>query len=195
MLRTDTKKKIIQSCAPLLNDKGYLSVSLSELESVSRQTKAILYKHFNNKISLALAALDYNLECKRNAINQIIRPHYSCKKKLLIHIDVYYPNMESPFIGDDCLIFKAAAEVGYVNEEMRKRVAKALLQWKQDLSDIIKKGKHKSEFKHNINEEDVAWEIISLIESAVIISRTTQNLKLGIKMLDQAKTKVMNLTV
>jgi len=193
MIKTDTKKKIIRLCAPLLHEKGYLSVPISELEKASQQSKTIIYQHFDNKTSLAVAALDYNLELKRIKINQNIKPYYSCKKKLLKHIETYYPTIESPFIGDGCPIFKAAGTIGNSNEEMRLRVAKALLLWKQDLSDTIKKGKLKSEFKHNVQEEDVAWEIISLIESAVVISRTTQNLKLGLKMLDQAKIKIMNL--
>jgi TetR/AcrR family transcriptional repressor of nem operon len=91
--------------------------------------------------------------------------------------------------------FNAAIEAGnIIDEEMRQKVAKALLLWKQDMVDIIREGITTNEFKPDIEPDEIAWQLISLIESSVIISKTIQNLKLRVLLLDKAKHLVRNLT-
>jgi TetR/AcrR family transcriptional repressor of nem operon len=192
-LRIETRKKIIKNSASLLNHVGYLSVSVAELEKATGESKAVLYGYFVNKDALAMAVLDYSLEQKREQINDFVKLCEDNRDKLNAHVMFYYPAMESSFNWDDCQLFNAAIEAGTHHEEMRQKVARALLEWKQDLVNIIHAGIRDDEFKPGIQADDIAWQLISLIESAVIISKTTQNRDLGIKLLNQAKCLVTNL--
>ena len=191
--RIETRKKIIKACAPLLNRYGYLSVSFSELEKASGETKTVLYGYFINKHALAMAVLDYNLEQKRNKINKMADSYPYYRDKLTAHISVYYPRKGAAFPDTNTYFFNAAVEATALHEDMRQRVAKALLLWKQDIVDIIRQGIATNEFKPEIQADETAWSLISLIESAVIISKTTQDVTLGARLLDQAKQTIKTL--
>jgi len=191
--RIETREKIIKDCAVLMTEKGYFAVSIPELEKITGKTKAVLYGYFNNKNELAMAVLDYNLEQNRNAIDKLVKLCVNNRAKLNAHVQFHYPKTEYAFVGNDCQLFNLAIEAGSVHEEMRTKVAKALLLWKHDLTEIIQDGISCSEFKYGLSVDDIAWQLITLIESAAITSKTTQSRKLGIQLLDQAKCLVTNL--
>ena len=191
--RIETRGKIIKDCAALMTEKGYFAVSIPELEKITGKTKAVLYGYFNNKNELAMAVLDYNLEQNKNAVDELVKLCIDNRAKLEAHILFHYPKTEYAFVGNGCQLFNLAIEVGSVHEEMKKKVAKALLLWKQDLVEIIQNGIKCNEFKYGLPVDDIAWQLITLVESAAIISKTTQSRKLGIQLLDQAKCLVTNL--
>lgn len=188
-MRVETRTQIIENCAPLLSREGYLSVSIPELEKASGESKAVLYGYFSNKNILVMAVLDYNLTRRRNTINQLIDSTSSGKDKLMAHVLFYYPKTSLSLIGENCQLFNAAVEIANQQNEMQQKIAEAILLWQQDVAAIIRT----ITINADINAEAAAWQLIALLESAVIISRVTQNRALGMQLLDQAKNFVINL--
>jgi len=174
-------------------ENGYFSVSVPELEKASGKTKAVLYGYFINKNELAMAVLDYNLEGQRKAVNELVNLSITNRDKLMAHILFYYPKTEFTLAGSGCHLFNAAAEACNTCHEMKQRVTKALLLWQQDIVKILQDGVDQKEFKAEIPVDGIAWQIIALIESAILISKTMQDKKPGIQLLDQAKCLVANL--
>jgi AcrR family transcriptional regulator len=192
-VRVETREKIISDCALLMMEKGYFSVSVPELEKASGRTKAVLYGYFMNKNELAMAVLDHNLEQQRNEVNDLVKLSVTNRDKLMAHILFYYPKTTYALAGNGCQLFTAAAEACNTYKEMREKVAKALLSWEQDIIKIIQDGIKQKEFKAEASINETAWQIIALIESAVLVSKTMQSRKPGIQLLDQAKCLVANL--
>ncbi|WP_214070398.1 helix-turn-helix domain-containing protein [Mucilaginibacter sp. dw_454] len=191
--RIETREKIIKDCAALMAEQGYCNVSVPEIEKATGKTKAVLYGYFNNRYDITMAVLDHNLQQSKKAIDELVSGCTDNRSKLNAHIQFHHPKTEYTLVGNGCPLFSLAIEAGAVHEEMRKKVAKALLLWKQELAEIIQTGINNQEFREDLSAEDIAWQLISLIESASIISKTTQSLKPGVKLLNQAKNLVANL--
>ena len=58
----DTRQRILERAAPLLNRQGYQSAPVSEIMRVTGLQKGGLYNHFESKEELALAAFDLLME-------------------------------------------------------------------------------------------------------------------------------------
>src|ERR1700760_1245310 len=57
-----TRQRIIEQSAPIFNQRGYAGTSMSELMAATGLEKGGLYRHFESKESLAVAAFDYAWE-------------------------------------------------------------------------------------------------------------------------------------
>ncbi len=187
MSRVIIRQQIIRDCAVLFNCKGYQNVSFTDIEKISSQTKAVLFGYFENKQALARAVLEFNLNKKRELISQQVALQPAYINKLLIQFDLHNPESNFFPVGG-CPILNAATETDYAQEEMRLIVAQALLNWKQDIINLISEGRKAGEFKMRSDIDEVAWSLISLIEGAVFISHTTQNFRLGRQLLEQSKS-------
>src|SRR5215218_9888751 len=56
-----TRERIIATAAPLFNQRGYVGASMSDLMAATGLEKGGIYRHFESKDALALAAFDYAL--------------------------------------------------------------------------------------------------------------------------------------
>jgi len=69
-----TKQQIITSVAPLFNERGYFATSMADVMRVSKQQKGTIYRYFESKDDLALAAFDYAYaKIKKRFAKAIIR--------------------------------------------------------------------------------------------------------------------------
>lgn len=173
--------------------KGYQHVSIADLEKASGKTKATLYGYFENKAQMASVVLSYNFEQKRQAIYRLSEERQTIKGKLLAHIEIHRPVHADRLVGGGCPILNAGVEVDDANDQLRILTADALTSWAKDITQLIDTGIKNDEFRKDINPAQTAWELISIIEGAIFISRTTQNQNLGLQLLDVAQIRVEQL--
>lgn len=193
MSRRDIRQQIIKDCAPVFNSKGYQHVSIPDLEEASGKTKATLYGYFENKGQMATVILDYNLQHKKQAILKLANSRATIAGKLLAHVDVHRPAHARLMIDGGCPIQNAGTEADDTNDQLRLLAARALVEWEQEMSQLIRTGINNGEFAPDCNPDETAWEIISIIEGAILVSRTTQNTRLCGQLLDIAESRVKQL--
>jgi len=189
MSRVITRQKIISDSAVLFEQKGYLNVTIPEIEKATGKTKAVLYGYFENRQSLANAVLEYNLAQKRAQLLRQAAFQPDQIRKLGVHIDLHDPEKKSLIVVGNSL--PNAAETIHAYEEMKRIAADALIIWHQDIVELINGGIKTGEFKTKSEPEELAWLLISLVEGALLISQTTQNAKLGWQLLNQAKREFL----
>lgn len=194
MSRRDIRQQIIKACAAVFNSKGYQHVSIPDLEEASGKTKATLYGYFANKGQMATVILDYNLQHKKQAIQQLADDRATITGKLLAHVDVHRPAYAGLMIDGGCPIQNAGATADDTNNQLRLLAARALTDWEQEISLLISAGINNGEFVPDCNADETAWEIISVIEGAILISRTTQNTQLCAQLLDIAESRIKHLS-
>lgn len=189
MSRVITRLKIISDSAALFEQKGYLNVTIPEIEKATGKTKAVLYGYFENRQSLANAVLEHNLTQKRAQLlrQAALQPDHI--RKLGVHIDLHDPEKKSLIVVGNSI--PNSAEIIHAYEEMKRIAADALIIWHQDIIELINGGIKAGEFTTKSEPEELAWLLISLVEGSLLISQTTQNAKLGWQLLNQAKREFL----
>jgi TetR/AcrR family transcriptional repressor of nem operon len=99
----------------------------------------------------------------------------SNSEKLLVYAVVYGTFIRAPFLPGGCPILNTAIEADDTNNLLKDKAAKAILEWKKSITDVIKAGIKTGEFLETVEPERSALSIIALIEGGIMIARVTNN--------------------
>ncbi|WP_316771406.1 TetR/AcrR family transcriptional regulator [Pedobacter frigiditerrae] len=166
-----TKAFIIEKTAAIFNKKGFAGTSLNDMTEATGLTKGSIYGNFSNKDEVALAVFDYNLQKLNACVAAQFSKQKTAKDKLMVYVNKYEEIFNSSCDDGGCPILNTAIEADDTHPQLRNQVAKAVLSWKGKLTQILEQGKADGEFNANINTEQIALTMISMIEGSVMISK------------------------
>lgn len=170
-----TRQLIIEKTAPVFNMKGYAGTSMSDLTEATGLTKGSIYGNFKDKEEVALEAFRHNAKIRKNAIATEINAAQTYTEKLMVLTRIFHSSNIRIFPKGGCPLINTGAEADDTHEELRKAVSAELLQWKKDISTIIKKGISAGEFRHDVVIEKFALSVIALVEGGIFIAGSTKN--------------------
>ncbi len=183
-----TRQYIIEKTASVFNAKGYSGTSLSDLTTATGLTKGSIYGNFENKDEVALAAFDYNFAEITKYMKERILATENSIDRLLAYPKVYRNFLTIAFLQTGCPILNTSTEADDTHPILRARAADAVLFWKSSLIKQVKRGVERKEIKLEVNADEVAVVIISLIEGAImqakVVGRSTE-LKIAMEFLER----------
>lgn len=168
-----TRNFIVEKTAPIFNMKGYAGTSLNDITAATGLTKGSIYGNFANKDEVALAAFDYNLKNVSSRIDADMSKQVSVKDKLLVYINIYQKFIDGSVSEGGCPVLNTAVDADDTHPELREKVLKAVLGWKNKIAKLVETGISAKEIKADHNPEQVALTIIAIIEGGIMISRLT----------------------
>ena len=164
----DTRQRILERAAPLLNRQGFQSAPVSEIMRVTGLQKGGLYNHFDSKEDLALAAWDLLMERVNQKTMQVHRSHSSPLAQLLAHIELISSGGTQTEGG--CPVANSIVESDDSNPALRKRVAKVLEQWRALITHTVARGIVAGELRADVNPDEVATRLIAALEGGHLLS-------------------------
>lgn len=170
-----TRQRIIESTSGIFNMKGYAGTSMSDITEATGLTKGSIYGNFENKEEVALAVFDYNHGKVSQAISQHINKAKTYHDKLMVYAKVYDQYSRNIFPKGGCPMLNTAIEADDTNPLLKERAAKALLNWKKRIIDLIEAGVAAGEFKTGIDTNQIALSMIALIEGGIMIAKVTNS--------------------
>ncbi|TCD27068.1 TetR/AcrR family transcriptional regulator [Pedobacter psychrodurus] len=168
-----TRNFIVEKTAPIFNMKGYAGTSLNDITAATGLTKGSIYGNFANKDEVALAAFDYNLKNVSSRIDAEMNKQVSIKDKLLVYINIYQKFIDGSVSEGGCPVLNTAVDADDTHTELREKVLKAVLGWKNKIAKLVEAGISAKEINADHNPEQVALTIIAIIEGGIMISRLT----------------------
>ncbi|MGN8054893.1 TetR/AcrR family transcriptional regulator [Pedobacter sp. 22163] len=168
-----TRNFIVEKTAPIFNMKGYAGTSLNDITAATGLTKGSIYGNFANKDEVALAAFDYNLKNVSSRIDADMNKQVSVKDKLLVYINIYQKFIDGTVSEGGCPVLNTAVDADDTHPELREKVLKAVLGWKNKIAKLVESGISTKEINADHNPEQVALTIIAIIEGGIMISRLT----------------------
>ncbi|WP_426329773.1 TetR/AcrR family transcriptional regulator [Pedobacter sp. R-06] len=168
-----TRNFIVEKTAPIFNMKGYAGTSLNDITAATGLTKGSIYGNFANKDEVALAAFDYNLKNVSSRIDADMNKQVSVKDKLLVYINIYQKFIDGSVSEGGCPVLNTAVDADDTHPELREKVLKAVLGWKNKIAKLVETGISVKEISADHNPEQVALTIIAIIEGGIMISRLT----------------------
>ncbi|MCX8124983.1 MAG: TetR/AcrR family transcriptional regulator [Spirochaetes bacterium] len=172
-----TRKLIIEKAAPIFNMRGYLGTSLSDITQALGMTKGAIYGNFSDKDEIALAALTYNFNQIRDAINQKVKKCPTAKEKLTAFAEFYVENFNIIAQKGGCPVLNSAVDADDTHPVLKKRVQSFINYWKENLIKIIRKGQTDGEISKDADADRFSTLFIAIIEGGILMSKTTGDKK------------------
>jgi TetR/AcrR family transcriptional repressor of nem operon len=164
-----TRRKIVESAAPIFNKKGYEGSSLNDLMEATGLKKGGIYRHFSSKEELAAESFDYTCDAAWNARLLHVDEKTNGVDKLKQFIANFIDSR--PAVSGGCPILNTAVDSDDGNPILRARVTKALRRWLKRLEIIVEHAKDRGEIRPGAEAETVATLIIASLEGALMMSR------------------------
>jgi len=166
-----TKERIIKQASELLNQKGYYSVSLSEIMAVTGLQKGGIYNHFGSKEELALQVFEYNVGALSRLFSEVLRTKKHAIERIIGFAHVTKDLLNGvPFAGG-CAIMNAAIEADDALPYLREQAAAALQRMHRMMERTLQEGIEKGQLKADIDPASVATVVIAAMEGALMMSR------------------------
>jgi TetR/AcrR family transcriptional regulator, transcriptional repressor for nem operon len=106
----ETKTRIIQQAAELLNQQGYAGSSISDIMRVTGLQKGGIYNHFQSKDELALQAFDFAIARVTQHTKAAVRSKHHAIERLEAIIEVFSSFINNPPIKGGCPLLNIAVE-------------------------------------------------------------------------------------
>ena len=165
----ETRQRIVTQAATLFNQHGFEGGSMSELMKATGLEKGGIYRHFSSKEEIATAAFDYAwraaLDARRHDLDEV--PYSVDRLKRFV---AYFVGRRSSVPGG-CPLLNTAIDADDGNPVLRERARKALREWRDLLSSIVRAGVERKEIRRGVDADKLATLIISSLEGALMISR------------------------
>ena len=164
-----TRQHIVRQAAALFNQHGYAGTSMSELMAATGLEKGGLYRHFESKEALAVAAFDYAWESTVAPRVQGIENCATPLDKLLLFVRNF---VKRPgVVSGGCPLLNTAVDSDDGSPVLRERARAALARWRSGIAELVREGQVKGQLRKRIDPETVAVIMISALEGGIMICR------------------------
>jgi AcrR family transcriptional regulator len=167
----ETKERILHQAARLFNTRGYAGASISDIMQVTGLKKGGIYNHFQSKDDLALQAFDYAVDLIKQRYRGALKNKRDAVERLQGIISVFQANIENPAIEGGCPLLNTAVESDDAHPILRKRAQMVMDDWRDMVCKVIQKGISRGEIRTDVNPDEVATVMITLLEGAVMMSK------------------------
>jgi TetR/AcrR family transcriptional repressor of nem operon len=168
-----TRQRIVRKAAAVFNQHGYSGTSLSELMEETGLEKGGIYRHFESKEDLAVAAFDFSwTEIKRRRM-EVLDAIPNPLGKLRGMVDSFAAK-PSPVPGG-CAIMNTAVDADDGNPLLRAHARSALREWLDYLEELVIQGIAQGEIDPKTSAAGIASILIATLEGSLMMSRLTND--------------------
>jgi len=184
-----TKQFILETAAPLYNEKGISGVSIDDVLAATKLTKGCLYGHFEGKDDLSEQVIDYALKSITDKMTMTISKCKTAKAKVFAFMDFYRNPMET-YISGGCPIFNTAVEADDNYPVIKQKVAGLLRAGQEQLTGTLKEGIANGEFSSKLEPVVYAFKMVAAIEGGVIMCRTMNTMQPMLSLIRNLKAEL-----
>jgi TetR/AcrR family transcriptional repressor of nem operon len=171
-----TKERLILAARDLFWSSGYEATSLSEIVKKAEVNTGSLYYFFKTKEDLLLAVLDWYME---NLFPQLIQPiiaHINDPiERVFALLDGYRKALVATGCTYGCPIGNLTLELGDSLPRAREKLAKNFEGWRLWVRNFLEEAGPR--FPENLDRNEVAMFVLTVMEGSVMQSRAHQNLE------------------
>src|ERR1700692_110234 len=165
-----TRQDIIRKAAPIFNRKGYSGAALSDLMRATGLEKGGIYRHFESKQELAVAALAHALKISLDARFEGTEEISNTVDRLK-QIVRNFRDRRDGLVPGGCPLLNTALASHDGNPPLRAKARQALSSWVYRLQSIAEEGKRRGEVRSQVDSAELATLIVSTLEGGLRVPR------------------------
>jgi len=192
----ETRRKILREAAQLFALKGFHDTKLDDLIKAAEVTSGAFFHHFGGKDDLAFAVIDHHMEERCRTLDRI--------EKGLPGRDEVDP-LELAFRRLDaagemvvrrrnrkggCLIGNLSAALSDTRPEFRKRLGECFDEMAAEFQIHLAEAAADRGLADEVDDWEIARYIVSVIEGAIMLSRTQRDIGLFQKQIQRLKDDI-----
>ncbi len=166
-----TRQHIIQQAAALFNQRGYTGLSISDVMLGTGLQKGGIYRHFESKEQLALAAFDYAQQQSTDRLMAAAATETDAVKQLLAVVAAFHALTLHPPVPGGCPILNTIVDTDDGDPALRERVVAVVTAWEQLITRIVADGIAQGSLRANTDSQAVAALLIATLEGGILLSR------------------------
>jgi TetR/AcrR family transcriptional repressor of nem operon len=166
-----TRQHIIQQAATLFNQRGYIGSSISDVMQCTGLQKGGIYRHFQSKEQLALAAFDYAQQQNTSQLVAAVAAETDAVQKLLAFISAFHTLTLHPPVPGGCPILNTIVDSDDGDPALRERVVAVVSGWQQLIERIVADGVARGSLRRDIDPQAVATVLIAALEGGILLAR------------------------
>jgi AcrR family transcriptional regulator len=121
-----TRRRIVVRTADLLNKQGYRGTPVSEIMRAAGLQKGGIYRHFESRAALTMAAFEFAAERMRQRLLQAIEGKQTAKNKLMALFEVARGMPHEEVLRGGCPVMNLAVESDDADPELRNAARRAM---------------------------------------------------------------------
>ncbi|MFD0677019.1 MULTISPECIES: TetR/AcrR family transcriptional regulator [unclassified Paenibacillus] len=169
----EIREKIIDHALHLFNTRGIAQTSIQDIMQATGLPKGAIYRRFETKESIVLAAFERAGQILQEFFVQAEREGTTTFDKLLKISAIYQDAVDNPPIPGGCPLLNTAVESDGTFPELKKKVAVAYGSMVRFVQSIIEQGIRNGELRSGTDTADLASFLIDSMEGAIMASRLT----------------------
>ena len=167
-----TRQRIVNASAELMAEHGYHGMSLNQILVLADAPKGSVYFHFpNGKTEIAAAAISAMQAQLSDVLTGIFAASDSPCEALESVFDFFRKQLQDSNFRKGCPVATVALELSGTDSPVAKTCAEVYQRWISDLAQALEL------FLPRQVAEETAPLIFCLLEGALLVSRTTRDLK------------------
>jgi TetR/AcrR family transcriptional repressor of nem operon len=186
-----TKQFILETAAPLFNQKGISGVNIDDVLEATKLTKGCLYGHFDGKEDLSLQVVEFMLKSIFDKMMAASSKGKTAKAKVFAYLD-FYKDPFNTYISGGCPIFNTAVESDDNFPAIREMIADVLRRGQEVFVAVLKQGIMDGEFTGELDAGVYAFKATAAIEGGVVMCRTMNTAKPMHGLIKSLKTELEN---
>ncbi|WP_413670152.1 TetR/AcrR family transcriptional regulator [Mucilaginibacter sp. Mucisp86] len=171
-----TKKFILETAAPIFNQKGISGANIDDVLAATKLTKGCLYGHFEGKEDLALQVVDHMLNTNGEKMLLTISKGKTAKAKVFAFLD-FYKDPLNTYLKGGCPVFNIAVESDDNFPAIKEKIAGVIRHGQELFVSILNQGIAEGEFSEKLDPAIYAFKAVSAVEGAVVMCRAMNTAK------------------
>jgi len=170
--RSETAEQILDLAETLIQTRGYSAFSYQDIADSLGIRKASIHYHFPSKTDLGIAVVDRYVARFGAALSAIAEDQSQSSMAMLdFYVEPYVAYARTP--DRVCLSAALAGEILALPPELRSRVEGFFRAHQAWLTEILKRGAARGEFKLAAPANKVGRFIFGALQGALLVKRTT----------------------
>ena len=180
----ETREKILQAAANLIALKGYHDTKLEEVLDAAQVTKGAFFHHFRDREDLGFAVLDWHMERRRKMLDAIeqelpLAEPAEPLQRVFRRLDAIQEMVRRRGrLKGGCIIGNMSTALSDCHDGFRKRLAECFDEMAQEFQPHLEAAARQGRVTRRTNPGELARYIVTVIEGAIMQSRTLGAAKL-----------------
>jgi AcrR family transcriptional regulator len=168
----NTSEFILDKVAPIFNKQGYTGTSLSDITNATGLTKGAIYCNFSNKEDLALKSFQLNVSLAILPLFKLIATKEGSITKLQSITNYHRSYYDLVKDRGGCPMLRVGVDTKFINPQLFKAAETLSQKFINGLTNIIQNGIRNHEIQQNIDANEYAKIILSMIEGSSLLAFT-----------------------
>ncbi|WP_426327043.1 TetR/AcrR family transcriptional regulator [Pedobacter sp. R-06] len=184
-----TKQFILETAAPIFNQKGISGANIDDVLAATKLTKGCLYGHFEGKEDLALQVVDFMLKSNGEKMLSTISKGKTAKAKVFAFLD-FYKDPLNTYLKGGCPIFNVAVESDDNFPAIKEKIAGVIRRGQEIFVGVLNQGIKDGELSDKLDPVVYAFKAVAAVEGAVVMCRAMNTAKPMASLLKSLKAEL-----